>query len=200
MKFHIITADCGLDCSSDFGAQEKDLTRVFIGQLLLALAISSKGTNYFFKLFSVYLHLTQDFVYLAGLFFDEVYLCRTLTTKPESGENYLVLKGFNKDVDYMDGVLEKLYEWYINPSPLASIFKSNVINSQYYENMFDINTVLTMRRVTSINFLLYRFNNGFYAKKHKEIHEYIKKLVQHYVDYFINFYSIKQLDKSKKLN
>lgn len=198
IKFNLLTADCGLDSSDDFSQQEEYLTKVFFGQLLLALSLCSKGTNYFFKLFTAYEHITQHMIYLAGLFFDEIYFCRTLTTKPESGENYLVMKNFNKNVDDMDTILDKLYEWYDSDNNI--LFNLTNIPQSYTNAIKEINLTLTYRRITSVNFLIFRFNNGHYAAKYKNfIHEYIKKIVNHYMDYFIDYYKIKKLENNDKL-
>jgi len=195
--FHIITADCGLDCSADFKEQEKNLSWVFMGQLILALSIASLKTNYFFKLFTSYDNLTHEMLFLASQFFDEVKLVRTLTTKPQSGETYCICKGFNKDENYMDKIVPQLYEWYSKPRKF--LFNPNIMPKDYYHTVYDANKVLTIRRAISVNFLLWRFYNSHYAKRNYMVHEHIKKLVKHYMKYYIDLFDVQKLDKDKRL-
>lgn len=196
-KFHIITADCGLDCSDDFAEQEKGLMNVVLGQFLLAISVCSKGSNYFYKQFTMYEQLTKEIMYLANQFFDQVYICRTLTTKPQSGEIYIICKNFKKSKKDMDGILKNLYDKYEKNMILDNI---DDIDVNFINNIDEINNLLTMRRITSINFLYFRFVNSHYAKKNKkEIYSYIEKMVDYYKDYFIELYKIKKIEDSKKL-
>jgi len=195
-KFNIITADCGLDCSDDFSKQESNMFRVIMGQLLLAISISSEGTNYFFKLFTTYEKSTHNLLYLAGLFFEDVKLCRTLTTKPESGEIYCICKKFKK-IDNIDNILGKLYDWYNSDTDI--LFTKNTLSDDYIKNIHKISRILTIRREISINFLIWRLYNSHYAKNNQSVHQYIKKLVSHYMSYFIDFFAVSKLQNNKKL-
>ena len=58
--FDIITADCGQDCHDDFTKQEDIMLHVIVGQFILAISLCDKGTNYFFKLYTVNHYLTKD--------------------------------------------------------------------------------------------------------------------------------------------
>lgn len=197
MKFHILTADCGLDCSNDFSMQEVGLINVILGQFMLAISLSSKGSNYFFKLFTMYDDLTQELIFLASLLYDEVSIARALTTKPQSGEIYCVCKNFKYDPEEVDDLIDTLLKWY--ELKKTYIFKDNFVTDNFFNKMRKQNIFLSERRIASINFLIFRFKNSHYAKEHQELHKYIKELVVHYTKYFIEYYSVKLLDNTKKL-
>lgn len=192
-KFHIITADCGLDCSNDFTLQEKGLMKVFLGQLLLAISLADKGTNYFYKYFTLYEDQSKDMLFLANKLFDKVSICRTLTTKPQSGEIYIVCKGFNKTKKEMDNILPLLYNMFNNNNFVEK--RTHVFDNYVYE----VNVLLTMRRITSINFLYFRFKNSHYAKDNPKIHKYINNMVEHYKNYFLELNQIEKIDDAQKL-
>lgn len=199
MKFHIMTADCGLDCSDDFSTQEVMLVNVILGQFLLAISLSSKGSNYFFKLFTMYDNLTQELIFLASLLYEEVCIVRTLTTKPQSGEIYCVCKNFkydpnNKDIDKL---INSLLDWY--ELSKKYIFKENFITDKYFNRIRKQNILLSKRRIASINFLILRFKNSHYVKRNPPIYKYVKDLVIHYTKYYKDYYNVKKLENDKKL-
>lgn len=198
--FDIISADCGLDCSSDFSTQEDNLVIVILGQLLNALGLADKGTNYFFKLFSIYEKLTCELIYLVSLFFENVYLCRVLKTKITSGEIYCVCKNFKFNKDEMDSILEKLYDKFeqckIMDDKKFTLIK---ITEDYLQNIMNINNIFYYSRMLSINFMYFRYNNIDYVKNNKEIKKYINELVEHYVKYFCAQNKLKLIDNKDNL-
>jgi len=197
--FELISADCGLDCSDDFSAQEKGLLNVIIGQFLLAISLADSGTNYFFKLFTMYEELTKQLIYVLSQLFDNVHICRTLTTKPESGEIYCVCKNFKYTKKYMDTILDDIYKWYDMYTNNHNVSLVSSISKKYYDEIYDINMILAKRRITSMNFLYFRFKNNEYSQNNKQIYEYINELVTHYVKYFIKIYNIQSLEDQNKL-
>jgi 23S rRNA U2552 (ribose-2'-O)-methylase RlmE/FtsJ len=192
--FDIITADCGLDCSDDFMKQEINLSKVIIAQVILAISLADTNSNYFFKLFTVYQKQTKQIIYLLTNLFEQVYLCRTLTTKPESGEIYCICKKFKYTKKETDYLMDELYRWYDDQ-------KNNLINipDDFYNKINDFNRITYYRRITSINFLYFRFKNNNYAQEKREIYDYVNKLVKHYQEYFIKLYNINKLSDQDKL-
>ncbi len=82
------------------------------------------------------------------------------------------------------------------------LFKKNIIDDNFVDFIKHTNQFLAYRRITSINFLLFRFKNARYAKSDKnkaKIYKYVNDLVQHYTKYFIEYCDIKKLDKNKNL-
>lgn len=51
--YYLITADCGQSCD-DFSKQEQNIAKLLIGQILLAISLSSQKTTYVLKLFTLY--------------------------------------------------------------------------------------------------------------------------------------------------
>ncbi|ARF10772.1 FtsJ-like methyltransferase [Hokovirus HKV1] len=196
-NFDILTADCGLDCSDDFSAQEHNLVKVILGQFLVAISLASKGTNYFFKLFSIYEILTIEIVELARLFFESVHIVRALKTKITSGEIYCVCKNFRFDKKDTDQVLEKLYNIFANINDNTSIMLA--IDKDFLNDLIHINKTILYSRLLSLNFLYFRYNNLDYVLNVPDVKTYIQKMIQHYTQYFCDYYDIKKLDQKNKL-
>lgn len=195
--FDLISADCGLDCSDDFSFQEKKLTKVLIGQMLAAISLADKGTNYFFKLFSMYESITCEVVFFMSLLFEEVYITRLLKTKITSGEIYCVCKGFLFSKEEMNVLLDNLYKMY----ELTNGENLHLVDlpDDFVDKILLCNEYLLFSRLISYNYSYFRYNNLKYVTNHPSVKEYINKLVKHYAEYFCDYYSIKPLDHKDKL-
>ena len=194
--FDLISADCGLDCSDDFSLQEKKIFRIFFGQLLIAISLAGIGTNYFTKLFTSYGLQTTSLMHLLSLLFEQVYLSRVLTTKPISGEVYLVCKNFKYTKKEMDKHLNNLYDIY----EAGSIPSFLDVKADYFLNFISAsNKVLLHRRIISYRSSYFRYQNRKYTGENPEVINYVKSMTDHYTNYFIEHYKIKKLDDKDKL-
>jgi hypothetical protein len=201
-NFSLITADCGMDCSDDFSQQENNIISLIVGQFITAIGLSCKGSNYIFKLFTLYENVTQQLIFLLGLLYDNVYISRTLSTKITSGEVYCVCKYFKYTKENIDNLFNDLCVWYtqfkLKENNNANLL-NNIINDQFYEHIDGINKTLLYRRLLNINFMYFRYLNYEVTFKNSKISKYINDLSNHYVDYFISFYNIQQLSNNHKL-
>lgn len=194
--FDLISADCGLDCSDDYTLQEKKIFRIFFGQVLAAISIAGKGTNYFTKLFTIYSLEMALLLQLLAFVFDQVYLSRVLTTKSVSGEVYLICKGFKYDKSEFEQHLQKLYVIYEENS-VPSFKDSNL--SAFLNQLTKCNETLLYRRIISYRSSYFRYNNRKYTTVNNEVTNYVKDLVDHYTKYYLTHYKIKPLDLQHKL-
>lgn len=199
--YNIITADCGEDCSKDFSKQEINLTKLVTAQMILAISLSDMGTNYFFKLFSIHESQTVHVIYILTYFFEEVNICRTLTTKQASGEIYCVCINFKHKKNEIDEIIENIYKWYekYEKNETKLLLKDKIISDYFYEKMNIINISLIQRRLLTINFLYYRWNNNELIKKNKEIETRISSVVEHHKNYFMSIYNIQKLEEKNRL-
>ncbi|ARF11039.1 FtsJ-like methyltransferase [Hokovirus HKV1] len=192
-NFNLISADCGIDSSDDFTLQEKKIFKIFYGQILLAISLASKGTNYFAKLFTIYELSTASLINLLTKLFEDVFLCRVLTTKSTSGEIYCICKNFKYSKEFMDKHLLKLYSLY--EQDLVPNFDSDDI----FKEINIWNETLLYRRIISYRASYFRYINRNYTTENKLVIDYIKDIVEHYKNYYINHYKLLILPNDKKL-
>lgn len=199
-KYDIITADCGESCDN-FSKQETNIINLLIGNILLAVSLSSKGSNYIIKLFTVYENITCHLMYLLHLLYESVTLCRTITTKPVSGEIYGVCKNFLYTKDQMKPILNQLYIWYedVKNDKTNGLFNKSFVDMMFYKYLHDYNKLLFYRRVLSINQLYYKLNNYKCTINNTVINNYINTSIVRNVCYFIQLYKIQKLDDKNKL-
>lgn len=206
-RFDIISADCGLDCTNDFTLQESNLINVVFGQFILSVALADKGTNYFFKVFTIYDNLMADLVCLLSGLYEKVYVSRVLTTKPDSGEVYIVCKNFLHTKKDTTNLLNDLISWYqiVFPDDTehdinnTRLLVPNTIPFKFYDELNHINKIFGLRRLISMDMTYFRLYNNKFINKNPEVKEYVKKLADHYSAYFMTLYKISKLDQSKRL-
>jgi len=189
----LVTSDCGDDCSKDFTKQEESLTKLYIGQFLCALGTLREGGIYISKTFTFFTLPMIQILYLGQLFFDNFSINRTLTSKPTTGELYIIGIGFRKNtVNNFDMILDKLLERYENNKPLIN---NAFLNEEFLDNINYFQKIVIMRRIINVNKALYGYNNNNYINSHPEIYDLIKETREYFNKYFIQYYKIIKHDK-----
>jgi len=172
-NIELFTSDCGEDFGDDPAGQESGLYNVYLCALTIVIGIANKGANYVFKFFSFGESNTIELLYITTLFFEKVDIVRLMTTKGNSGENYCVCQNFIPN--------EKLtVETLINQ-------KEKLFPEIFLKRIQKYHMLLTLRRMTVLNNMIFRFINHHYIQNHKEIQDVIKQYVDFYVKYFINY-------------
>lgn len=192
-KFDLITSDCGLDFSESFVGQESGLYKIFYGALITAIGLSQEGTNYIFKFFSFNDPKTIEMLQLACLFYERVDVVRVLTTKSGSGENYCVCLNYNYKGDKQN-IMKKLIDYLSAPSDK---FILTEINNDFMKRIYDNHRLISLRRITTMNLLLFRFFNFGYIKDNQIILNYIRNYTNYYVSYFLTFIGLDKIEGEK---
>lgn len=180
--YHLITSDCGLDFSEDFAKQESGLYKVYLGALTCALGLSHKGSNYIYKLFSFNYEKTIEMIYISCLFYENVDIVRLMTDKSGSGEIYAICTNFNYNGDF-DLVFNKLLDYLKNNDD----FIINKFDEKFKEKIEKYHELLTMRRITNYNMLIFRQLNVKYATDNDVVRKFVKHLTDYYTKYFITY-------------
>lgn len=182
-KWDLITSDCGLDCSDDFNKQETVLAPIYGGALITALGIGSKGSNYVYKIFSFHTKYSIELLAISKQYYENVFITRTLTTKSTSGEIYVVC--INQKRALTDNEIEDLISKYNKGSFMDKIPKN------MSDDIIKYNDLLTKRRILSINFIIFRYNNIEFVHKNKVILDYVKESVDYYTNFFLRYIKLK---------
>ena len=93
-KIDIITADGGFDFSVDYNEQEHLYHRICFGELVCHFQIQSLGGCFVCKIFDIYSIFTIQVLYILYCHYEEVYICKPLSSRPANSEKYIVCKGF----------------------------------------------------------------------------------------------------------
>jgi 23S rRNA U2552 (ribose-2'-O)-methylase RlmE/FtsJ len=199
--FHIITSDCGIACTSDSYNQESNYLDLLFGEIILAISLSSIGTTYILKLFTIYENVLQQFIFLLSQLYEKVHIARTLTTKLLSGEIYCVCEYFKYKKSDTNKLCDDLCEWYLK---YKNDNKLQLINNLSKDNVFVsnigmINKYLLYRLLTNYNFTYFKLENIELTYSNYLIPEYVSNLANHYANYFIKVNNIVKLSDEHKL-
>ena len=169
----IITADGGIDVSTDFNKQEKLVSKLIIAEIIYAVTMQKKGGHFILKIFDVFSKLTVDALYLLSCLYSEVYITKPYTSRLANSEKYIVCRNFLLDDS------SKLYEAFCNeffkldtPDDIQGIL--NIEHDYYFINKIEeINVVLGQRQleniITTLNMISNR-NNYDKIDNMKKIH------------------------------
>jgi len=183
-KFNLITSDCGLDFSENYAGQETGLYKIFFCAFITALAVSSPGSNYIFKMFSFNDIKTIEFLYIVCEFYERVDLIRTLSTKSGSGENYCVCLNYNY-AGNRDKVIDQLMNYMQLDNKLMYLVPK--IDNDFLRMIMMHHELITMRRIVSVRSLLFRLYNLDYAESNPIVKKQTYQLTLYYVRFFMNY-------------
>jgi hypothetical protein len=156
-RIDVITGDGGLELDR----ATVELQKLEYGQFLLAAATSSPGKHCIIKTFTPFMGNKKETVesggffvgllFLYSLLYRNVYLVKPYTSRPTSGEYYIVGKNF---VGLPDFALDKLLEILDNFKLNQTFFSKNVIPKRFVnqtikfiEQMSDYNTQTIERQL-----------------------------------------------------
>jgi 23S rRNA U2552 (ribose-2'-O)-methylase RlmE/FtsJ len=182
--YDLITSDCGLNFSDDFTQQEDGLYKIFLGALICAIGLAKQGTNYIYKMFSFNETKTIELMYITCMFFENVDVVRLMTDKSGSGEIYIICTNFNYSNKNFNEVFNLLLD-YLEDNKDFIIKK---FDKEFIKNIQNYHKLLTMRRITNYNMLIFRQINADYSN----CVSYVKRLTDYYADYFIEYIGLKK--------
>ena len=169
----IITADGGIDVSTDFNKQEKLVSKLIIAEIIYAVTMQKKGGHFILKIFDIFSKLTVDALYLLSCLYSEVYITKPYTSRLANSEKYIVCRNFLLDDS------SKLYEVFCNEFSKLDTHDDiqsmlNIEHDYYFINKIEeINVVLGQRQleniITTLNMISSR-NNYDKIDNMKKIH------------------------------
>ena len=158
----IITADGGIDVSTDFNKQEKLVSKLIIAEIIYAITMQKKGGHFILKIFDIFSKLTVDALYLLSCLYSEVYITKPHTSRLANSEKYIVCRNFLLDDSskLYDVFCNEFYKLDINDD-IQSIL--NIEHDYYFINKIEeINVVLGQRQleniITTLNMISSRNN------------------------------------------
>lgn len=93
-SMEIITADGGFDFSTNYKLQEHKMVNLLLFQCFYAILCQKKNGIFIMKIFDVFIQSTIDIIYILNMFYEQVYICKPVTSRPANSEKYIVCKYF----------------------------------------------------------------------------------------------------------
>jgi hypothetical protein len=91
-RYDLITADCGVDVSSDFHSQEIIMYPLLLAQTESMLRNIQRGGCFILKIFETDLYHTKELMYFLGCCFRQIILFKPRTSRPLNSEKYMICR------------------------------------------------------------------------------------------------------------
>ncbi len=106
-----------------------------------------------------------------------------MTTKGNSGENYCVCLDFNYPETDRGNLIDKLLSYLLDLNSIPC----DRFDEKFIDRIGKYHDLLSMRRIVSINYLIFRMLNKLYLKNNDEVVGLVKKYVDYYTQYFLHY-------------
>lgn len=171
-KMDLITADGGFDFSDNFNEQESSAVKLLLAETIFAISMQKVGGKFVLKVFDITTKASIDILYLLSCFYDDISVCKPLTSRIANSEKYIVCKNFTPPKNY-DSIMKHLFSIYgtvMKLNNIHSIFKFSH-NLLFINKIEEINAIFGQQQVENISFTLSLIIN---RNKHERI-EQLKK-------------------------
>jgi len=190
-KCDIVTADGGIDVSSDYNNQELLNLRLFAFEILFALAIQKEGGTFIMKIYDVFYESTLQLLQIASQYYTDACIFKPHTSKLANSEKYLILKGFKGITEYNpedpDALVEinylysLCYNWPLSDNSsfiysfLNNITGYSVIEKSSIDKLIAFNKYLEDQIVNQLEYIKLIYIEEDPSKTNKNISELLQQ-------------------------
>jgi len=171
-KMDMITADGGFDFSENFNEQEAQAMKLLYAEVVFAIIMQKTGGSFILKVFDITTKSSLDILYLLSCFYEEIIVCKPLTSRIANSEKYIVCKGFYTPTNYnivISNIISS-YNVIMEQKNFGSIF--NMTHNMIFINKIEeINAIFGQQQVENIVYTIGLMSN---RNKHERI-EQLKK-------------------------
>ncbi|XP_059155601.1 cap-specific mRNA (nucleoside-2'-O-)-methyltransferase 1-like [Physella acuta] len=94
---HFVMADGGFSVEGQENIQEILSKQLYLCQFLVALMVLRPGGHFVCKLFDLFTPFSVGLVYLMNMIFEQVSICKPVTSRPANSERYIVCKNMKSN-------------------------------------------------------------------------------------------------------
>jgi 23S rRNA U2552 (ribose-2'-O)-methylase RlmE/FtsJ len=106
--FNLITSDLGFDEGIEFNNKEQLHCLAITNCIFNTVYLQKEGGHYVLKVFDIFTETSIQLLYLLNTLYDEVYIYKPKTSRPSNSEKYIICKGFTKNKEYKQKVIDTL--------------------------------------------------------------------------------------------
>lgn len=186
-QFDIVTADGGLDFSTDFENQENLAFKLILCEIFYAISILKKDGTFILKIFDIFNKPTVQCVYILSSFFKKVHIIKPKTSRSANSEKYVVCE--NLFIDDRIEIIEKFYRFLkvYNKIDNTRFFLDSFLDTplQYFfiNKIQELNSILGNKQIKNILTTLKLIENN--EKKNEKITSFKNDNVQKCISWCI---------------
>lgn len=152
-KYHIITADGGIDEKGHYDSKEQIHLKLFLVQILIALNKQKEEGVFVLKIYDIFTQATVDLIWILSQFYETVHLYKPLTSRITNSEKYLICKGFKSSENNIVRLTEQILSFLDEDDNIQVInFEVKPKPSPEFKKQFKtINKHISTLQIESIN-------------------------------------------------
>ena len=160
-KCDLVTADGGFDFSCNYDTQESDFQKMLISEIYTALRIQKQHGVFIIKLFDLFLMNTLRIISMLSNVYNDISVCKPLTSRPANSERYLVCKGYTRNP-----CIEQLFRNAIEDGhyKLPNVKSQSIAEKQMWnieKRIFDMNQTFFKMQTNYIDRTINSLSNTF---------------------------------------
>lgn len=152
-KVDFVTADGGIDYSTNFNFQEQLSFRLIFCEIVSAFSVLQNGGNFVLKIFDIHTTITLQYLYLLANYFEEIIINKPYTSRPANSEKYVICRNFKGvSTEFMTKLYNIVHKWEITHNKglfldnlfgkIPPYFKRNIMNFTNYIGQIQIENIL----------------------------------------------------------
>lgn len=182
-SMNLITADGGFDFSTNYELQEHNMVKLLLVQSFYAILCQKKKGTFIIKLFDIFIRGTIDVIYLLNMFYENVYVCKPVTSRPANSEKYLICKNFRYHNTFM--YLKKFKSVLEQCEHHKDLFIQQILNVPIHDifinKLEEFNIIFGQQQIENINTTLILMENEL---SHDTIESYRRNNIQLCIQWF----------------
>ncbi len=173
-----VTADGGFNWK-DENTQEQEAFKLIFAQIFGALKVQKKDGSFVCKVFETFTQMSVKFITILREFYEQIYICKPLMSRPSNSEKYLICKKFKyseNDKEYkskLDILEQILVESHKNKDEnLLDIFPTYQLDKELIRHMIIVNVKIMNTQFKAINAIVDFLNKqNFYGDLYQSSRE-----------------------------
>lgn len=199
--FDVYTSDLGVEINEgQYHLQEAMNAKPNLGQILFGLLVLRKGGAFITKQYYHFSTFTMSLILLVATCFDETFLHKPMTSKPDNSEVYIVGLGYKGAPQWViDVMFSKLeHEWISDDLemnftlPLISMAD---VSEKSKLQLFEVLKVLTTRQCTKLRANIAEFQANEQKNKGRPSKQFLSNHVDQYVKQYFEMADFKPQDR-----
>ena len=152
-QFDFVTADGGIDFSSDFENQELMALKLILCEIFYAITILKNGGNFVIKFFDIFYKPTVECICLLSILFKKVTIIKPATSRTANSEKYIVCENLN--IKNKDVLIKKFYNILKVINKLDNCFSicsflDIPLNQHFINKIEEFNCILSNKQIKNI--------------------------------------------------
>jgi 23S rRNA U2552 (ribose-2'-O)-methylase RlmE/FtsJ len=151
-KCKLITADGGIDYSSDYNNQEKNSFKLLVCEIYLALNVQINDGTFIIKFFDIFYYNSIQLLYILNLFYDKIEIVKPHTSRSSNSEKYIVCSGFiSSNIKKNNFIINMLKDYIIKERKINIYVPMTFILDVYrFNKIFVDNQIINIKNTIDI--------------------------------------------------